>query len=356
MAKTKVHKEYPPVRCASDFIDIKHEPNNGGYDYKIHPCFKKWRVCANGDIYDDILRTHPIRPPSIESRDALNGSFKPTTPDSEIKIKMKTTNLLWNVGRVILELWGDVPKPKDTEVNTYVVKHKDGNDRNNNITNLEWGTLRENIEQKNKLKKPESESNIKFDKECNSYTIIFYIRGDQLSFGNFSLKEDAIVRRDLVKSFIKEERIDELLIQRNEWCKTSTIDIERKESNIKKWIELSKYLKDTEKWIDIYPRYFGFDGNIYNIESRERMSASDREDSVPFVTLMIDLIYDEEKKDCRNKSIRISVAEYMALVSMGPKPEGMIINHINGDQHDNRFENLQYIKKGTKRKQFEIDE
>ena len=356
MAKTKVPKEYPPIRCSTDFIGTGHD---SGYEYKIHPCFKKWRVCANGDIYDDTTKTHNLRPPPIESRNVLNGSFKPTT-ETETETKKKSTNLLWNVGRVILELWGDVPKPEDTEDNTYVVNHKDGNDRNNNITNLEWGTLRGNIELKNKIKNPDSEPNIKFDKEYNSYTVVFYMRGDQLSFGNFSLKEDAIMRRNLVKFFINEERIDELLVRRNEWCKTLTIDIKRKESNIKKWIEMSKYLKDDEKWIDIYPRYVGFDGNVYNIESRDKMSISDRTDSVPYVTLMIDSIYEEEEKeknnDFRNKSIRISVAEYMALVSLGPKPEGLVISHINGDQHDNRFENLQYVKKGTKRKQLEIDE
>lgn len=37
------------------------------------------------------------------------------------------------------------------------------------------------------------------------------------------------------------------------------------------------------------------------------------------------------------------VHQLVAATFIGPRAEGMVVNHMNGDKHDNRVENLEYI-------------
>lgn len=45
---------------------------------------------------------------------------------------------------------------------------------------------------------------------------------------------------------------------------------------------------------------------------------------------------------CRPKDCRVHVHALVALVFIGPRPEGMQVCHSNGDRQDNRLENLRY--------------
>ena len=45
------------------------------------------------------------------------------------------------------------------------------------------------------------------------------------------------------------------------------------------------------------------------------------------------------------RKLCIKVHRLVALAFLGPRPEGLQINHLDGDRHNNRAENLEYISR-----------
>jgi hypothetical protein len=335
--------ELPPTSCASDFPTIKHDLE--GNEYKVHPYFKKWGVCKNGYMFVD--KTGEPKPEPEGKYDRVSGLYN------------KVKKITWGVHHIVMELWGVDKKPEDTEYDRYVIDHIDGDTLNNDVTNLRWITDRENMQKAMNEKRLKTGSKTLAgirENKYNQFTITFYVCKKQMNFGTFNDKEEAIKRRDYVSSCLKEGKIDELLDFHRINCKTKEIDYVKKVEDVAKWTDMSKKLTIYEKWNEKYPRYYGFEGEVYHIEIRTKMTISERKNvstsgTTPFVSLT----------DNDWNGGYVSVADYMALVSLGPKPRGYQIRHLDGNGHNNQFENLQYVTqsdnimyRGIKRKQDEI--
>jgi len=69
------------------------------------------------------------------------------------------------------------------------VNHIDGNKYNNNLTNLEWVSIRENLTYRYKNRTlPTGVSKVK---KCNKFTAQIYVNKTKLYLGNFDTIEDA---------------------------------------------------------------------------------------------------------------------------------------------------------------------
>ena len=317
----KLDLKNPPIRSSGDFPESKRDA--AGKEFKFHPCCIKWRVYRDGIFIDN--KTDKLKPESMGDYVGVSCTFN-------------TKHFTWNASRVVMELWGDTKKPGDTSDGRYVIDHIDNNKKNNNIDNLQWISERENIIKATKVKWTSKKRTHIVVEPSGNFNIKFHIKGKNYSFGCHDKFEDAERICEFVEKLLSEGNVKEVLEYHALNCRTCGRDDIFRAKQILKWTTLRTELTSGEKWHDDYPRYFVKNGNIYNIETSEKMTPGLKNNAFhEYAKYFVTLVNKYWSKD------RISVATYMALVAYDTKPIGYHIDHKNNDSKINDFENLEYI-------------
>jgi hypothetical protein len=163
-----------------------------------------YQVSSHGNLKNkrkEILKLH-------KSRD---GYYRYTFSHNYIKKK-------WSISRLVATVFIENPENKPN------VNHKDNNPLNNEISNLEWCTQKENIQhsykygkfkenldkygfhKKNRTQKHEAECIQKVKQKDNSFKYrlkIGYGGSRQKSYGSYYTLQEAIEARDEIKAILK---------------------------------------------------------------------------------------------------------------------------------------------------------
>lgn len=105
------------------------------YDYRIHPLYPNYYITKCGKVYSTLSNIF------LSQKTKANG-YK------EVVLRKEGKSVSCLVHRLVLEAFEGIP------LNNEVCNHKDRNRSNNNLSNLEWVTQKENCsEEKSNQKK-----------------------------------------------------------------------------------------------------------------------------------------------------------------------------------------------------------
>jgi hypothetical protein len=198
----------------------------------------------------------------------------------------------------------------EIDVNRKIVNHKNGNKKDNNVTNLEWCTYKENSQHalEKKLLKP-------FKRKVLQYSYD----------GKTLLNEYNSIREAEEKTCVGNRLISQVC--RNQKPTAHGFVWKYKEELKNETIEEIKGIK-----IKDFPNYKATkDGNIYSIRSKKFIVPNNTKE---YYTIKLC-----NKGIQKDFYIHKLIAEYFVPNPLNKK----IVTHINGNKKDNNYNNLQWI-------------
>lgn len=331
-------------------------------DLKHIPGANKYYASKNGDIFSK--KSGSLK--KMKLNENISGYLSLILQIEKNGKKTPSTRL---AHRLIAQAW--LPNPKKLPV----VNHKDGNKKNNCLTNLEWVTEKENCQHsRNVLKNSKYQKAVvqasldgKFIKEFKSQTdaeketgvssraICLVCQGKRRKAGEFTwfYKENFVEGKGMRKlkqcKKVRQYTKSGEFIKEFESVKEAAIEVGALDSNVSnacigrtqtckgyvwKFVAEEEKIDETEDWIILedYPNdKISRDGRIYStwVKRFKKQTSRKRYKLVSVVN--------KEKKEKK-----MYVHQLVALAYL-PNPRGYkIVNHIDGNPSNNTVENLEW--------------